>query len=143
MPSLQPGGITPASAFDPDPIVVNNQPPLILADKLDDDTGEFADLLVGEEPIDAAVAYTFKVERGTGAAARNHGHRFRDLRHQDELSEATVESLAEEAVQHLVNARLVRLERTTLDAQEGDAGDATVVFRNLFTGREIPTAVPE
>jgi len=142
---VPPGGTSPASAYLPNPHVPSQEPPVILADLIDPATGDYASLIDSAEPTDAAVQLTFTVERNTGAVARNHGHSFRTLRHQDELDEATALSLAEEAVRHLLDAGDVRLTGVVLEPRDTGRDDHAVAgirFRNLRTGQDLEQRIP-
>ncbi len=148
MPAIPPLTTSPMSAPIVDPLEPTALPPIILADKLDDQTGEFLSLTEGLDPTDAAVQVTFVTERGSGASVRNIGQRFSTLKHADDLdapeSEAAVEGLAVEALRHLTDARDVRLVRARGGVVEGqgDTGQATVEFKNLRTGKTVPRKVP-
>lgn len=125
-------------------------PPIILADKIDDKTGELESLTEGRDPTDAAVQVSFQTERKSGAAAQNHGHRFKTLRHADDLgesseSEAAVEGLSIEAIKHLLDAgdiRLVRVRGGIDTGGRGDSASARIEFKNLRTGKVVPRKVP-
>ena len=148
MAATPPTSTSPLSAPLTDPLVPTRGPPIILADMIDDLTGEFESVVAGRDPTDAAVQVTFTTERGSGAAAQRHGHRFRSLRHADDLnapeSEAAVEGLAVEAASHLLAARDIRLVRVRggVAAGRGDTGEARIEFTNLRTGKIVPRKIP-
>ncbi len=148
MPATPPLTTSPMSALVVIPLEPTAGPPIILADRIDDQLHDFESLTEGRDPTDAAVQVSFQTQRKTGAAAQNHGHRFRTLRHANDLgeseSEAAVEGLAVEAVKHLLDARDIRLVRVRggIDEGVGDSATARIEFKNLRTGKVVPRKVP-
>ena len=127
---------TPLSGWVPNPEDPAEPPPAILADWIDPQTGDFASLLQSLDPIDAAVAFAFEVERDSGAAVQGVGHRFRSIRYVGPETPDLVASVAREAVSALVDEGLVDLEATRVETSGADVA-AEIDFVNRVTGRAM------
>lgn len=119
--------------FDPSGVPAPQEPPVILADLLGDDSNgrDYLSLTRSGNPLDMHVRHSFATLRDTGACARDHGHRFAELRHMDELAPAVVETIAQEAVQHLIDRGYLELLSVTLNA-DVDEGRVHLVYRDLI-----------
>lgn len=113
-------GLSPASAyvltgeFDP------QQPVAILADMIDPATGDFASLEDSASIADGMAVVALTIQRGTGAAVLNTGHRLRDITHVDNDAGITAESLVREAFAPARAAGVLELVRVASDADAGD-----------------------
>ena len=131
MPGIPPAGLSPASAFTETSFEDPLGPPVILADAIDPLTGEFLSLERGLDPVDAAMAFTFSVERSSGAAVVGVGHRMRTLTHVEPGLGVLVESLAAEAARHLTDAGVARLIKVETEPVGDDGAAARVTFANI------------
>lgn len=134
MPSIPPGGLSPASAFSAPALGVQAPPPAILADRINPQTGDFESLFVGRPLADAFAIEALRVQRGTGAAVRDLGHRFRELTHVEDDSPELIESMSSEAFADAANAGVARLVQVTVSVDPADpAQEQTVIeFRDLL-----------
>lgn len=134
MSEIPPAGVSAASFFTPVEFSDPAKPPAILADKLDTSNGEFASLLGGRDPIDAAIAYHFRVERGSGASVTDVGQRFADIKKNDESAAASIKYEIERVLKPFVDRQLVRTVRLSVEADpDTDYGAAYVEYINLMT----------
>lgn len=133
-------GILPLSAFTEttheDPL----GPPVILADAIDPETGEFVSLERGLDPVDAAVAWTVSVERDSGAAIQGIGHGLRTITHVAPDLAVTAEALAREAVGHLTRENLIALRGISVEAGR-DGAEVTISYLNVPRRDERTMAV--
>lgn len=120
-------GITPAASFELAGFEPQRAPPTILADMIDPKTGDFASLTRGRSVADGIVQHLTAVQRGSGAAVRNFGQRFREVTHNDETSRETLESLVAEALKPAVDSGTIRFERITTEADAEDPTQARLV----------------
>lgn len=75
---IPPFGISALSAQEDAGLPPAGEPPVVLADDIDPETGELLSL-DGVHPVDAHVRYQFQVRAASGAAVGRVGHRFRDI----------------------------------------------------------------
>lgn len=117
--------------FDPSGVPAPQLPPVILADAIGDDGNgrDFTSLTKSSDPLGQHVRHTFATLRNTGACARDHGHRFKELRHMDELTQSIAEGLAREALQHLIDPGWLSLESVTLN-ENVDEGAVHIVYKD-------------
>lgn len=134
MPSVPPAGTSPASAYTILSFAPPQPPPAILADKIDAVTGEFLSLLEGHTIADGFATEALRIQRATGAAARDLGNRFRELTHVDDKSLEQVESMARDAFKPAEEAGVARLIRVTREPDETDPSqiNTAVEFRDLL-----------
>ncbi len=140
MSSIPGAGTSPASAFEIVDYVEPLPPPAILADKIDPFTGEFESLTEGRGLADAFAIEAFRIQRGTGAAARDLGNRFRALTHVDDAGPQLIESMAREAFREGEIAGVLRLERVQAEADESDSSqqNVSIEYRDLLVSRDAP-----
>jgi hypothetical protein len=132
---IPPAG-TPASAFSSPAFIDPARPPAILARKIDPRTGGLLSLFAGMDPVDAAIALELRIERGSGAAVQDRGHRLRDIRKNTEDAPARIRHELERILTPFIDEGNVELVEEAVEAGEGagDAGAAFVRYRNLRTG---------
>lgn len=131
---IPPGGLSPVSETDAVDFSAQKPPPAILADRINPVTGDFESLFVGRPLADAFAIEALRVQRGTGAAARELGNRFRELTHVEDESAEIVESMTAEAFADAEAAGVARLERVIVAVDEADPSQlsTTVEFRDLL-----------
>jgi hypothetical protein len=131
-PYIPPAGVTPAGAFVPQLFDDPGRPPGILADAIDPHTGEYLSILKGIDPIDAQVLDAMKIKRGSGAAVRNDGQRFADIKKVDDAAASLIDGEARRALARLSENQDIRV--ISVDAvadQNHDYADVVVQFKNL------------
>jgi hypothetical protein len=141
MPSIPPAGITPASAFVVASYPPQEPPTAILADRINPLTGEFESLLEGRGLADAMLIQALRVQRGTGAAVRDVGNRFREITHIDGRGLEVITSMVREAAGHAERAGVVRVVRVTVEPDASDPSElnAAVEYKDLLAPADAPT----
>ena len=83
------------------------------------------------------VSYLIGIQRGSGAAVRRFGQRFREVRHVDPGAATTLESMARECVQPAVDTGTIRLTRVEVEPNPTDRTqvDGFIEFRDLLERR--------
>ncbi|WP_437759478.1 hypothetical protein [Sorangium sp. So ce1389] len=143
-PVIPPAGVSAAGTWAPVVFVSPGSPPAYLADWIDAQTGDLESILTGIDPVDSMVQLAVTIERGTGAAVTDVGHRFRTVKKVDDSTPSLLRSLAEEALSSLLQRKLIRLERLDVEADpDGDLGAIFLAYSNLLSGtrRELRVAV--
>jgi hypothetical protein len=138
MPSIPPGGVSPASDPYLDVLAPQAPPPAILADRIDPVTGDFESLFVGRPLADAFAIDALRVQRGTGAAVRDLGNRFREITHVEDDAAELVESMTAEAFAAAEVAGVARLVQVTVgvDAADPSQLETVVEYRALLEPTE-------
>jgi hypothetical protein len=141
MPSVPPAGTSPASAYELTAYAPQVPPPAILADKIDPLTGEFASLTLSDNLADAFLIDAVRIERGSGAAARDLGNRFREITHVDGSGPQVVESMARQALEPAREAGVVQLVRVTVTPNAEDPAelDTLIEYRDLLAPADADT----
>lgn len=131
---IPPGGLSPVSESDAVDFTPQEPPPAILADRINPLTGDFESLFRGRPLADAFAIEALRVQRGTGAAARELGNRYRELTHVEDEAVEIVESMTAEAFTDAEAAGVARLERVTVGVDEADPSQVSTVveFRDLL-----------
>ena len=107
--SLSPVGSaisTPAGLGPPSPL---------LADNIDPQTGDFASLFVGIDPIDAQVINAVKIVRGSGASVTEDGMRLVDIRKIKDDTEDDIRNEVRRALSRLIQNQDIRFSGTKFD----------------------------
>jgi hypothetical protein len=140
MPSVPPAGTSPASAYTILSYAPPDPPPAILADKVDPATGE-VDLLESADLADAFAIEALRIQRGTGAAARDLGNRYREISHVDDEGIEQIDSMTREAFQAAEEAGVARVVRISREADEGDPTELNtfIEYRSLLDPPNAPT----
>lgn len=114
-------------------------PPVIIADDVNAQTGEVNSLLTSVDPIDGAVINIARTERGSGAAVLDIGHRFRDIRKNDERAPGLAESYAREMYADLVAGGLIEIVSidTTQFGAVHDGLGLLMTYTNLRSGKTL------
>jgi hypothetical protein len=138
MPSVPPAGSSPASAYVIQDYAPQLPPPAILADLIDPLTGEYASLLMSANLADAMVIEAVRIQRGSGAAARDLGNRFGEITHVDGSGPEVVESMARQALEPAREAGVVQLVRVTVtpNAEDPSELDTVIHYRDLLAPRD-------
>ncbi len=132
--SIPAAGITPAASFELAGFVPQTPAPAILADVIDPKTGDFASLTRSATIADGMVQFLTSVQRGSGAAVRSFGQRFREVTHNDERASETLESFVVEALKPAVDSGTIRFERVTSvpDPEDGTQVNTVVEYIDLL-----------
>lgn len=140
MPLIPPGGISPLSDPEIGAVPAQELPPAILADRIDPATGDFESLFVGRPLADAFAIEALRVQRGTGAAVRELGNRYRTVSHVEPASVELIESMTNEAFADAERAGVARLTRVAVAVDESDGSQvsASIEFRDLLAPPESP-----
>jgi len=135
MAGFPPAGTYPISNFDDPAIPPPELPPIILADAIADpkDGSDYLSLTRSGDPLEQHVRHSFATERDSGVCARDHGHRFRELRHTNQLTPEIAYSFAQEALQHLIDAGYLELLSAIPDTDK-DEGFVHIIWKNRITG---------
>jgi hypothetical protein len=120
MPALPPAGTTPASAFLLADLIEQKSPPAILADAIDPVTGEFLSLTKSARLADGFAIEALRVQRATGAAARDVGNRYREITHVEEDAIEQLDSMTREAFAPAELAGVAELSRVQVKKDDGD-----------------------
>lgn len=132
MPYIPPAGVTPAGAFVPQTYDDPSLPPGILADAIDPVTGEYRSILKGADPIDAQVLDAMAIKRASGAAVRNDGQRFADIKNVDDSTAALIDAETRRALSRLVENGDIKIRRVEpLADPNNDWAEVVVEFSNL------------
>jgi hypothetical protein len=110
----------------------------ILADKIDPDTNDFADLLSSATVLDGMLQEVYSVERGSGPAVESVGHTFREVRNTDPSAVAEFKARSRVPVQELESAGMLTLVSAT-PTVEDDTVELDIVVRDLTA----PSAGPQ
>jgi len=138
MPLIPPAGVSPASSPELGAIARQEPPTAILADRIDPYTGDFASLFASRPLADAFAIEALTVQRGTGAAVRDLGNRFREVSHVEPASIQIIESMVGEAFAAAEQAGVARLTRVAVEVDDTDPAQlATVIeYRDLLAPPE-------
>ena len=110
----------------------------ILADKIDDATNDFADLLSSATVLDGMLQEAYSVERNSGPAVETVGHTFREVRNTDPSSVGEFKARSRVPVQELEAAGMLQL----VDAKpvvDEDTVELDITVRDLTA----PSANPQ
>lgn len=135
---LPPAGISPASDPVTSTIGAQSPAPAILADRIDPETGDFESLFTGRPLADAFALEALTVQRGTGAAVRDLGNRFRELTHVEAGTAELIEGMAQEAFADAERAGVAQLTRVSVteDPSDGSQLDTVLEYRDLLAPPE-------
>ncbi len=126
------GGLHAASAR---PLSV--RPRVFAAERINFDSGELESLLMGRDPVQAAVITAARTERGTGGSVRNTGQRFRDVRKLGPTGTELLRSEAQKMFAPLVAQGLAHvLSITVTGGDDGGSASVVVAWRNLLDGTD-------
>lgn len=138
--SLPPIGITPTSSFELEGFAPQLEAPAILADKIDPVTGDFASLTEGLGVADGMVIQGMRVQRGSGAAVRAYGQRFREVRFNDGKATETMKSYAREALKPAVDSGTLRFVslKSEIDDEDPTQIQTTIEYQDLLAPQKDP-----
>jgi hypothetical protein len=111
----------------------------ILADKIDPDTNDFADLLSSATVLDGMLQEAYSVERNSGPAVEEVGHTFREVRNTDPSSVGEFKARSRVPVQELEAAGMLTLVSATPTVDE-DTVALDIVVRDLTAPSAGPKA---
>jgi hypothetical protein len=102
----------------------------ILADKIDPNTNDFADLLSSATVLDGMLQEAYSVERNSGPAVETVGHTFREVRNTDPSAVGEFKARSRVPVQELEAAGMLTLVSATPTIDE-DTVELDIVVRDL------------
>lgn len=137
--SSPPAGISPASAFSITLEGLPLAPPVIVADAIGTG-GEFVSLTESATIADGMVIEALSVHRGTGAAVRELGQRFRFLEHVTDDAAAIIESMTRQALAPAIEAGVVELVSAVVEVDAADPAQLNLAVE--FRDRLAPPAAP-
>jgi len=123
-------GTTELSEYRPLP-----PPPVIRADKLDYQSQSFTSVFSDRDPTDAAVIESLWRVRGSGAAVRNTGARFLDVRKLDDKAKILLANEARVALTRLTRRGDITIEKITVETGD-DWAEVSVFYWNNRTASE-------
>lgn len=124
---ISPLGATELSEYRPLP-----PPPVIRADKLNYQAQAFESVFSDRDPTDAAVIEALWRVRGSGAAVRNTGARFLDVRKLDDKAKILLANEARFALTRLVRRGDITIKKITVEVGD-DWAELTVFYTNNRT----------
>lgn len=124
---ISPMGTTELSEYRPLP-----PPPVIRSDKLNYQAQAFESVFSDRDPTDAAVIEALWRVRGSGAAVRNTGARFLDVRKLDDKAKILLENEARVALARLVRRGDITITKITVETGD-DWAEITVFYVNNRT----------
>jgi hypothetical protein len=136
---IPPAGISAASFFTPTAFADPAQPLGVLADDLDG-AGDLRSVIRGADPVDAAIAYQFRLKRGTGAVVFDQGQDFESIQKNDSSTPNALRFEARRVLDPFVAAGVAEVISVDVLGGEdaGDLGAVSVRYRNLRTGKVVP-----
>ena len=134
---IPPAGVSAASFWTATPFADPARPLGTLADKLNANTGELESLISGRDPTDAAIAYQFRLKRGTGAAVQDDGQAFDAIRKNTDSAPAELRFETERVMRPFVERGDAEIVSISIEAGEdaGDIGAVYLEYRNLRSGQ--------
>lgn len=134
---IPPGGLYAADDDD----VPARAPVAMLAPRINPLTGDFESLFRGRPLADAFAIEAIRVQRGTGAAVRGLGNRYREITHVEDDSPEIIESMTFEAFEAAEAAGVARLVSVTAQVDDGDPSQLSTVieYRDLLAPQGAPT----
>lgn len=124
---ILPAGLHALGTAEGVQLVEPSRPPVIAADDVNATTGEVNSLLTSIDPVDSAVIQIARTARGSGAAVLDIGHRFADIRKNDESAPALAKAYAREMFAELVADGRIEIE--SVDTKQfGDVADGLGLF---------------
>lgn len=124
---ISPLGTTELTEYRPLP-----PPPVIRADKLDYQSQSFTSVFSDRDPTDAAVIEALWRVRGSGAAVRNTGARFLDVRKLDDKAKILLANEARIALSRLIRRGDITVTKITVETGD-DWAELTVFYLNNRT----------
>lgn len=129
--SIPPAGVTPASAFVITRRAESSPVPVILADKIDPTTGDYASLVESATIADGLVVHLLRTTRDSGAAVLGLGQRFRSLRNVERNAVELIESMAIEALTPARDAGVVKFDRVESEVEPTDGSQTNTGIRYM------------
>ena len=135
--SIPPSGITPAASFELAGFEPQLEPPVILSDMIDPRTGEYESLVATRTIADGMVIFLMGLQRRSGAAVLQFGHRLREITHADGEAPEGIERECRDALQPAVDTGTIRFERVDALQNEDDRTqiDSVVRYVDLLAPR--------
>jgi hypothetical protein len=130
--AIPPAGLAPAGLFIPQTFATPTDPPAILADAVDPETGEYLSISRGMHPIDQQVLIALVVQRNSGAALTDDGQEFGKIRKLDDTAARLIDGEARRALARLVEQKDIRIRAVYPNASpDNDWAEVGVEYENL------------
>ena len=108
------------------------QPPNVLADYIDPETGDYLSLVYTYDPVDAMVINALKTVRGSGSAVTSIGARFRDIKKITSSIRTRITTEIETALAVLIKRRDIKVDGYDFEVlKEQQAVQVTFKWKNL------------
>ncbi len=128
---ILPAGLSELGTAEPLEQGVLKQPPVIMADGVNEGTKDFASMVYGADPIDEQVWLALNVLRGSGAAVMAVGQRFQDIRKMTDNVATLVEQEARTALARLIQNGDITIEQISVVADSaGNWAECQVNYIN-------------
>lgn len=129
--AIPPAGLTPAGFFVPQLFSEPTEPPGILADAIDPETGEYLSISRGIDPVDEQVLVALTLRRRSGAAVMDDGHEFDQIRKVDDSARTVIDAETRRALSRLAGNGDIKLRKVYAVAEPGnDWGEVSVEYEN-------------
>ena len=134
---IPPAGISAASFHVPGVDAIDPaDPPALLADYIDPDTGELASMTTAPHAVDAALADAFLIRKGTGASVMSFGHQFDKIKKKTERTERELKDEADQVLKPFVERGDVKVVSQTVDDQAFDQSGMLIEYYNRQTAKK-------
>jgi hypothetical protein len=139
--SIPGAGVTPAASFELAGLEPQRPPPAILADLIDPVSGEYASLTRGASIADGMVTHLLSVQRGTGAAVRDIGHRLREITNVENQAGDLVKSFVRQALKPATDSGTIQIRTisATVNPDDGTQVDLFIDYVDALTPQPDPT----
>lgn len=137
MPSIPSAGVAPAASFELAGLVPQLPPTPILAEPINARSREVESINEGVSVAQGMVGYLVGLQRGSGAAIRSFGQRFRELSHVDSESSETVNSMVREALKPATDSGVLLIDSIAVAVEPGDSTqiEGRITYRDLAEPR--------
>jgi hypothetical protein len=133
---IPPAGVSALSFWTPDVFVDPAKPPVLMADNIDIETGDFASIFWGPHPIEAAIRDAFRFWRGTGAAVQDVGQAFAEIKKKTSTAERDIRDEALRILKPFVDRAEIEILTLTVDTELAeDLGAVAIEWLNLQTNQ--------
>jgi hypothetical protein len=121
--------------------LADGEPPGMLADAIDPQTGELLSIERGFDPTDAAVIQAMRVQEATGTAVQNTGNRMSEIKLIDDHFPQHAKAEGARMVEHLTDAGDLALLDVEVES-EFDTGEVQLFYENLARGTKPKITAP-
>jgi len=113
-------------------------PPVILADHIDPETGDWDDLMISHTVFDGMLIEAYAVERNSGPAVEFVGHTLREVRDTDPSAVGEFKSRAQLPVDELERTGMCKL-LSAKPVVDGDTVELEIVVQDLTMASDGPS----